>query len=152
MKIDFSQPLRTMDGEPIREQGYEAALQGFAHSLIKHEGAAPSTSGCCKILDDHDIKFSEILTKQGNVFTLKVCLISLLIGKRADDEKELDATTLTHRRWLADKIYGAAEPFEPKSADIVLLRELLARAYNKRIFTALIVGQALMYIEPEQGE
>jgi hypothetical protein len=128
----------------------EQAMLAKASELVKHP--ISKVSDAIEVLDKHKVKFSDVAAHQGQEFTLKSCIASVLVAVKWEEEEANNVVRLERRFRLSAKIWGAAEPISLKADDIKLIQELLERAYNKKIYNALIVGQALALLESEDDE
>jgi len=151
MKIDFNKTLMTLAGDPIRDGSMEMTMLSEAAKLAKGRSVANVTDAA-EVLDVEKMTFAALVEAQGEAFALKTCLANLLVGRRAQSEKELDGKEVMRRFSLADKLWKAKEPISIKVEDVVLLKELLKLAYNERIYPALIIGQALQALEEVDDE
>lgn len=119
MNIDFNQPIRDLEGNPIEE---DEEVQVVAQSNGKPEVVR---------------QVKKIFNKDGTVklVTLKaVCARALTAMFK--DEQNLPAEKKVLRFTLAQKVVTAADPIEISSEEVVLLKEVVGK-----MFAPLIVGQ-----------
>lgn len=117
MKIKVNKIIQNVYGEPIK-------------SIRKKPGA---------IIDENDI---ESVKKGREDLTLREVMVNALLGDY-QDEKGLQGTEKLSRYKLAMKVQSTKIELELKSGDIVLIKDLVAKAWNP-----LVCGQAFEMIEP----
>ncbi len=155
MKTDFAQILTTRKGEPIREQGIEAAILSAAVRLKKDGDKINNLFAAGLILDREHVKISEVLQLQGEPLTLRdVCCNALDSTIQVKDERgnlvneQLDFKEKRRLNHLATKIWGTQEPIDIKTEDITTLKDRIARFYIGN----LVPGQVCDMLDPEEPE
>ena len=150
MKLDFRKSLVTRTGDAIKDSTFERSVVNRAIALSKGVGLR-LLSDVARVLDENKVTFSDIVQMQGEDYTFATFFAGLLDGPKQKDDGELKAKDLLVRRRLADKIFGAKEPISlTLKEEIPLLEKLTEQAYNSGMATAVIVGQALEFLEERE--
>ena len=93
-----------------------------------------------------DIAGKPIKMKDGEAerdFILRDVAVNAILTETQESAKS-DGKEKVRRFRLADKIFGAAEPIALPAEDIVLLKDMIAKAYG-----ALVTARAWDLIEPQ---
>jgi len=132
MKIDVNYRFRTLDGEPMKEQGSNLTIEKLLFIKTWEEFEALRNG-----------------LKKGKPFTLKAVATNVLLMTETDGTgrpKELKGEEKVERYVLAMKIYNSDGLVDLKVEEISLLKKLIGRAYGP-----LTVGQAWEVLDPHEA-
>jgi len=148
MKVDFSEKtttFKTLEGEIIRQNRLEILVVLKATDITGQP--VQDVRQAVKILENNNVKFSDLFEEHGKEVTLKTVCVDLLNAPPKDDKK-IDGNERYERFKLSERIHGADGEIEITSEKVSLVKKLIAESQ----YSNLILGQAYRWLESDEKE
>ncbi len=146
-KVNFDEILKMRNGSPIYEKSIDRSMAVAAEKL--EPGSSQTLQTIAEVLEKNGETISSIIRMAGNPFTLRsVCVDSLDMELELDERTGRPKASGKERREkarLADRIYGAKEPINLTSEEIVLLKTAVERRFSSN----LLYYQVCYLLEPD---
>jgi len=152
IKRDFRTVVRTLQGDPIRDNGTDTAILRLGLKLSGENSI--TLSEAIAVLDKNKVTFQKLFAEEGPEFTIGALCANLLTGINSGADK-LEGKDVLERTALAKKLYGAKEPVVVKGKDRELLVKLVTEAVNSQgqgKISVLVAAQAFELLEEHEED
>lgn len=151
MKVNFNDKDRTfkaLDGTTIRQNRLEILVAMKATELIEQQ--VLDVRQAVKILEEKEVKVSDVFEENGKPLTLKSVCTDVLNAPEVNErgERKESWKTRYEKGELMKEIWEAKEPISFTSDKIKMIKDLLA----KSSYSNIILHQAFDWLEGEGDE